>query len=117
MRPGDLAKIGRMVLARGEWQGRQVVPADWVAESLRPHIATGDGLGYGYQWWTGTVAWQGRALEWSAGFRNGGQRLMSLASSETRNRTAAATSLGWPKRRSGVMRFGLKSTVSLLLVC
>src|SRR5438477_12917241 len=51
-----------------------VVPADWVAESLRPHIATGDGLGYGYQWWTGTVDWEGKKLAWSAGFGNGGQR-------------------------------------------
>jgi len=75
MRPRDLATIGRLVLARGEWQGRQVVPADWVAESLRPHIATGDGLGYGYQWWTGTVDWEGKKLAWSAGFGNGGQRL------------------------------------------
>jgi|SRR6267378_3774547 len=75
MRPRDLAKIGRLVLARGEWQGRQVVPADWVAESLRPHIATGDGLGYGYQWWTGTVDREGKKLAWSAGFGNGGQRL------------------------------------------
>jgi CubicO group peptidase (beta-lactamase class C family) len=75
MRPRDLAKIGRLMLARGEWQGRQVVPADWVAESLRPHIATGDGLGYGYQWWTGAVDWEGKSLAWSAAFGNGGQRL------------------------------------------
>ena len=75
MRPRDLAKIGRMVLAHGEWQGRQVVPADWVAESLRPHMAAGDGLGYGYQWWTGTIDREGKKLAWSAGFGNGGQRL------------------------------------------
>ena len=67
--------FARLVLARGEWQGRQVVPADWVAESLRPHIATGDGLGYGYQWWTGTVDWEGKKLAWSAGFGNGGHWL------------------------------------------
>ena len=75
MRPRDVAKIGRMVLAHGEWQGRQVVPADWVAESLRPHIAAGDGLGYGYQWWTGTIDRAGKTLAWRAGFGNGGQRL------------------------------------------
>jgi CubicO group peptidase (beta-lactamase class C family) len=75
MRPRDLAKVGRMVLARGEWQGRRIVPADWIAASLAPHIATGDGLEYGYQWWTGTVEHAGRALRWSAGFGNGGQRL------------------------------------------
>jgi CubicO group peptidase (beta-lactamase class C family) len=75
MRPRDLAKIGQLVLARGECQGHLVVPAAWVAESLRPHIAVGNGLGYGYQWWTGTVAWEGKTLAWSAGFGNGGQRL------------------------------------------
>jgi len=31
--------------------------------------------GYGYQWWTGTVDWEGKKLAWSAGFGNGGQRL------------------------------------------
>lgn len=75
MRPRDLAKIGRMLLAHGQWQGRQIVPSDWVTESLRPHIGTGDGLHYGYQWWTGTVDWEGKKLAWSAGFGNGGQRL------------------------------------------
>jgi CubicO group peptidase (beta-lactamase class C family) len=75
MRPRDLAKIGRLVLAHGQWQGRQVLPADWVNASLQPHIATGDGLHYGYQWWVGAVDWQGKVLAWSAAFGNGGQRL------------------------------------------
>jgi len=75
MRPRDLAKVGQMVLAHGEWQGRPVVPAAWVAEALRPHIDAGNGLGYGYQWWTGTVARGGKSVAWSAGFGNGGQRL------------------------------------------
>jgi CubicO group peptidase (beta-lactamase class C family) len=75
MRPRDLAKIGRMLLDHGQWQGQQLVPADWVADSLRPHIRTGDGLNYGYQWWVGSVDWRGKALAWSAGFGNGGQRL------------------------------------------
>jgi len=75
MRPRDLAKIGRVVLAHGQWQGRQVVPSEWVTDSLRPHIVASDGLYYGYQWWTGAVDWQGKKLAWSAGFGNGGQRL------------------------------------------
>jgi CubicO group peptidase (beta-lactamase class C family) len=75
MRPRDLAKIGRMVLAHGQWQGRQIVPSEWLRDSLRPHISTGNGLEYGYQWWIGTVDWQGKKIQWSAGFGNGGQRL------------------------------------------
>jgi CubicO group peptidase (beta-lactamase class C family) len=77
LKPRDLLKIGRMMLDRGRWQGRQVVPVEWVAESIRPHIATGTGpgTGYGYFWWTGTVDWQGKELAWSAAVGNGGQRL------------------------------------------
>jgi len=76
MRPRDMAKIGRLVLDHGQWKGRQIVPADWIAASLQPRISTGfDGLRYGYQWWTGTVAWQGRTLPWAAAFGNGSQRI------------------------------------------
>jgi CubicO group peptidase (beta-lactamase class C family) len=76
MRPRDLVKIGRMVLDHGRWGGRQVVPADWIAASLQPRLATGfGGLGYGYQWWTGTLDWKGKAIPWAAAFGNGGQRL------------------------------------------
>src|SRR5262249_23450322 len=77
LKPRDLLKIGQMMLDQGRWQGRQVVPAEWVAESIRPHIATGKGAGsgYGYFWWTGTVDWQGKKLPWSGAVGNGGQRL------------------------------------------
>ena len=75
MRPRDLAKLGRLVLDHGQWQGRPIVPADWISASLRPRIDTGfDGLGYGYFWWTGQVPWQGRQLAWAAAFGNGSQR-------------------------------------------
>ena len=76
MRPRDMAKIGRLVLDHGRWNGRQIVPSDWIAASLQPRISTGfDGMQYGYQWWTGTVAWQGRTLPWAAAFGNGSQRI------------------------------------------
>lgn len=48
----DYARIGQMVLQNGEWQGRQIVPADWIAESTAPGPFTAEsGTGYGYQWW------------------------------------------------------------------
>lgn len=73
LRPRDLAKIGRLVLDAGEWNGRRIVPADWLAASLTAHASTGE-LGYGYQWWLGPPASDGRP-GWAAGFGNGGQRL------------------------------------------
>jgi CubicO group peptidase (beta-lactamase class C family) len=50
--PRDMAKFGYLYLNNGNWDGQQVVPADWVATSVEKHVGTGDGGGYGYQWWT-----------------------------------------------------------------
>ena len=83
MVPRDMVKLGRLMLDKGQWKGHQVVPADWVAQSMRAHISTGiknlvseDGpIQYGYLWWGGKVDWRGQSLNWSAGFGNGGQRI------------------------------------------
>lgn len=75
MRPRDLVRIGRMVLQNGQCEGRQVVPADWNEASTTGRVDTGDGLRYGYHWWSGTVAAKGERHAWSAAFGNGGQRL------------------------------------------
>jgi CubicO group peptidase (beta-lactamase class C family) len=83
LRPRDMAKLGRLVLERGRWHGREVVPEAWVEESLRAQVVTGleiapdasGTLGYGYQWWTGRVPWRERSLTWSAALGNGGQRI------------------------------------------
>jgi CubicO group peptidase (beta-lactamase class C family) len=55
----DLAKIGYLYLNGGRWDGTQVVPADYVhastqSQSKPPPSVPADG--YGYQWWTTTVA-------------------------------------------------------------
>lgn len=84
LRPRDMLKLGRLVNTQGMWHGRQVVPADWIAQSLQPRISTGmryislDGkpMSYGYQWWLGHVAWRGRDLAWAAALGNGGQRIL-----------------------------------------
>ncbi|MCL6467676.1 MAG: serine hydrolase, partial [Ralstonia sp.] len=75
LRPRDLARIGQLVLQHGQWNGRQLVPAEWIAESTRPHIDTGMGLQYGYQWWLGKVVAGGTEYAWIGGIGNGGQRL------------------------------------------
>lgn len=45
----DYARFGQMYAQRGAWQGKQIVPADWVDASTEA-TAPG-GKGYGYQWW------------------------------------------------------------------
>jgi CubicO group peptidase (beta-lactamase class C family) len=76
----DLLKIGTMLLAGGEWQGRRIVNRDWIDASWAPAIPTGDGLDYGRLWFLGSApvpALEGEG-RWVAGFGNGGQRLWLL---------------------------------------
>lgn len=56
LKPRDLAKIGLLALRDGNWQGQQIVPAEWIAKSTSSVVdtpATPDlGFRYGYYWWT-----------------------------------------------------------------
>tara|TARA_R110002049_G_scaffold101055_7_gene245503 strand:+ start:594 stop:1757 length:1164 start_codon:yes stop_codon:yes gene_type:complete len=48
----DYARMGQMFLQNGQFNGRQIVPEDWVAASTAPSAPTQAGeIGYGYQWW------------------------------------------------------------------
>jgi CubicO group peptidase (beta-lactamase class C family) len=49
--PEDAAKLGYLWLHNGIWEGRQVVPADWVADAVKVHMRTGRTDNYGYGWW------------------------------------------------------------------
>lgn len=60
LRPRDLLKVGQLVLDGGRWNGRQVVPQSWIAESTRraavPSFGFGShSMGYGYLWWIGSL--------------------------------------------------------------
>jgi CubicO group peptidase (beta-lactamase class C family) len=45
----DFAKFGRLYLHGGNWNGRQLVPAEWVAASTA--VRSDRAKHYGYQWW------------------------------------------------------------------
>ena len=48
----DFARFGLMMMNGGRANGRQIVPADWVALSTRPTEPVKPGtMGYGLQWW------------------------------------------------------------------
>ena len=49
--PHGMAKLGQLYLNDGVWNGEQIVPADWIADSTRSSASTWSGEGYGYQWW------------------------------------------------------------------
>jgi CubicO group peptidase (beta-lactamase class C family) len=56
----DFAKLGRLYLNEGRWNGEQIVSAEWVHASVTPdapHLVPGkraasdSAWGYGFQWW------------------------------------------------------------------
>lgn len=52
LRPHDLAKIAYLFLKNGNWEGRQIVTAEWVKDSVTPGITvSGNGVKYGLKWW------------------------------------------------------------------
>jgi CubicO group peptidase (beta-lactamase class C family) len=57
VRTEDIARFGQLYLQKGEWKGRQVVPATWVAQATARQVSNGSDptsdweQGYGYQFW------------------------------------------------------------------
>ena len=56
----DYAKFGRLYLKKGRWENKQIIPEQWIHDSITPdapHLMPGENpnsgwvLGYGYQWW------------------------------------------------------------------
>jgi CubicO group peptidase (beta-lactamase class C family) len=70
------------VLARGRWEGHEVVPAAWLVAALRPRVRIGEDFAYGYQWYLGlfpaAADRAARRLPWVGGMGNGGQRLVVI---------------------------------------
>ncbi|WP_277033475.1 serine hydrolase [Caballeronia mineralivorans] len=77
--PRDLARIGQMVIARGQWEGRTIVPAAWLEASFKTAATVRDGQSYGYLWRVGEIAYPSktgiRGERYVMGFGNGGQLL------------------------------------------
>ena len=67
----DLAAFGLLMLDKGVWKGRQLVPQDWVTEATRGQVDVAAPFGdhYGYQWWIPNV--EGHSAFAAVGF--GGQ--------------------------------------------
>ena len=62
----DMARLGYLMLRRGNWEGAAVVPADWIdrivslrtpLEEMNPEPLRQETFGYGYMWWV----WDGPA--------------------------------------------------------
>lgn len=48
----DLAKYGQLYLNQGSWNGKQIIPVEWIETSTKPYSVTNErfGKGYGMLW-------------------------------------------------------------------
>jgi CubicO group peptidase (beta-lactamase class C family) len=78
--PRDLARIGQMIVQRGQWQGSEVVPARWLDAAFEKRTTCDPARDFGYHWYTGTAAVGAgaRPERWVGAIGNGGQRLYVL---------------------------------------
>jgi CubicO group peptidase (beta-lactamase class C family) len=81
LRAVDLARIGYLVLRRGRWGDREVVPASWIDQSTSPDSRgppvyfSNFGSAYGYFWWLFPTSRGGTDLGVIAASGSGGQWL------------------------------------------
>jgi len=79
----DAARFGWLYLNDGEYEGTQIVPADWVRDSLKTYSENARNygsslsfrdLGYGYGWWTARAGDRHFSFAWG----HGGQLIVLL---------------------------------------
>ena len=72
----DAAKFGLLYLNDGVYKGNQVIPADWVQDSLQTYsvneafvkkVGQFRDIGYGYQWWSATAGEHHVNFAWGHG--------------------------------------------------
>jgi CubicO group peptidase (beta-lactamase class C family) len=86
LKPQDLARVGYLVLRRGKWGDRQVVPETWIDSSTKP-VTRGSPVyfsnynaGYGRFWWIFPKTRGGSDEGVIAGSGSGGQWLFIVPS-------------------------------------
>ncbi len=47
----DYAKLGRLYLNQGNWNGERLLSAEWVTQSTQKDTSDGSAWNYQYQWW------------------------------------------------------------------
>lgn len=84
----DMARFGLLYLNNGQFNGRQILPSDWVRESLQNYATNINSvgvksnrlgryihnIGYGYQWWSGIAGGHQFNFAWG----HGGQLIILL---------------------------------------
>lgn len=54
----ELARFGQLYLNRGNWDGQQIIPEQWIEKTTSPQvhkIVPDDNTPYGFNWWTAGI--------------------------------------------------------------
>lgn len=76
LRSVDLAKYGQLYQNKGLWNGKQLLPKDWVEKSFSHQINVTDGEYYGYLFWNKTYHVNGKDYEVYYCSGNGGNKVI-----------------------------------------
>jgi len=106
LRPRDMAKLGYLYLNNGTWQGKRVIPEDWVRESIYPHVKGEkdmvSGAGYGYQWWSGPLKVIDQDINTYYAAGHGGQYIVQIPELDL----IIVTTSEWKDNNAGDFRAG-----------
>jgi CubicO group peptidase (beta-lactamase class C family) len=72
----DYLKLAQLYLNGGRWNGRQLVPEQWVKSSLQPHVEIDDSTLYGYLWWLKKPPFSRRQVSVQYMSGNGGNKVV-----------------------------------------
>ena len=75
LRSVDLLNFGLLYMNGGQWNNKQIIPAQWVIDSHTLHIANKEGGGYGYQFWLWTDSIMNKPVPLVVCVGNGDQRV------------------------------------------
>jgi CubicO group peptidase (beta-lactamase class C family) len=96
--PRDMAKYGNLYLHGGQFNGRQVIPTQWIEQSLTNYtnwqnLTWGDvhNYNYGYLWWMGEIS--GARVYFALG--HGGQLIVIVPAAEMVIVTSANPDIDW----------------------
>ena len=73
IRPRDMAKLGKLLLDQGMWNGREILPPSWIQQAMHPSRQSSGTYGplaqidYGYLWWLAEARDNPIQLAWGWG--------------------------------------------------
>lgn len=109
----DFAKIGQLLINKGQWQGKKVVSSTWINEMSRKQLDIDDVFAnaYGYFWWRTTRNINGKKYDCIYASGNGGNLLFVVPSERlVVSLISSAYGQGYGHRRSrNIFEYILKS--------